>query len=68
MGARQNASLDGDGANFVEGATIGPNALLRHLLPEELLDEMFIVRAKLLLRARIVCWKSGSEFVLDLLD
>ena len=57
-----------DGANLVEGAAVGTNAVLGHLLAEGPLAQMLVVGGQLLLGGRIVCRKLGSQLVLDLLD
>ena len=66
--AGQNAGLDGDLANLVEGAAVGPDALLGHLLAEDPLAQLLIVVGQLLLGARIVGGQLGGQLVLDRLD
>ena len=69
--AGQNFGLDGDFTNLVEGAAIGTDPLLGHLLAEGALAEQFIIVRQLLLggwiRALLVGGQFGHEFVLDLL-
>ena len=57
-----------DGANLVEGAPVGPDALLRHLLAEDPLAQMLVIMRQLLLRVGIVGRQSGGQLILDLLD
>jgi hypothetical protein len=67
--AGQNAGLDGDFANLVEGAAIGTDALLGHLLAEGALAQMLVVVRQLLLGGGfVVGGQLGSQLVLDLLD
>ncbi len=66
--ARQNAVFNGDGANLVEGAAIGPDALLGDLLAEDALAQMLVVVSQLLLGIRIVGGQSRGQLVLDRLD
>ena len=66
--AGQNAGLDGDGANLVEGAAVGTDAVLGHLLAEDPLAQMLVIGGQLLLGCGIVGGKPGGQLVLDLLD
>ena len=52
--AGQNAGLDGDLANLVEGAAIGTDAILGHLLAEDPLAQMLVIVRQLLLGRGIV--------------
>ncbi len=52
VGAGQNAGLDADGADLVEGAAIGTDAFLRDLLAEGALAEKLVVGGELLLERR----------------
>jgi len=63
--AGQNAGLDGDLANLVEGTAIGADPLPGHLLAEGPLAQKFVVGRKLFLGVRIVGRQLSSQLVLD---
>ena len=48
VNAGQNADLDRDRANLVEGAMIGTDALVQHLVAEDLLAQQLVVLGELL--------------------
>ncbi len=66
--AGQNARLDADGANLVEGAAVRADAVFGDLLAEDALTEVLVVGSELLLGRRIISGQFGRELVLDLLD
>ena len=68
MRTGQDSGLDADGSNLVEGATIGTDAVFRHLLAEEPFNQMLVIGRKLLLRTGIIGGKRSRELILDLLD
>ena len=66
--AGEDTGLDGDLANLVEGAVIGANALVEHLLAEDALAEALEVLGELLGSRWIVGGERFLELVLNLLD
>ena len=72
VGAGQHASLNGDGANLVEGAAVGTDAVLGDLLAEDALAQRLVVVGHLLLGGGLFGFgqflQLGGQLVLDLLD
>ena len=68
VGAGQDAGLDADGADFVEGAAVGTNAFPGDLLAEDALAEKLVIGGEFFLGAGIVGGEVGCELILDLFD
>ena len=57
----KHAGLDRDGSDLVEGAAIGTNPILGHLLAEDPFAQQFVVVRQLLLRRGIVGRKLAAS-------
>ncbi len=67
--AGEDADLDGDGADLIEGAVVGADAVVEDLVAEDLFAEKLVVLGELLARrSASSCGEFFLELVLDLLD
>ena len=68
MNARKHADLDGDLANLVEGAMVGPDAVVQHLFAEDVLAQKLIILAELFRSSGIPFRQLLFQLVLYRLD
>ena len=68
MDAWEDADLDANLADLVEGAVVGPNTVIEHLFAEDGLTQLLVVLAQLFRSSGIALRELFLELILDGLD